>query len=196
MPALLRAALLAVATALLASCSTLPKHAPVVEVQGQDVARFELGGRISLRVQDENFPGRVRWQHDAALDELWFYTPIGTTVAHLRQDDSGATLVTSEGREYRAGAIRELASDILGWDLPIEALPYWVRGLPAPDGEEPQVRRDDHGRIDRLVQAGWRVSYLAWDASGVKGLPTKLDVSGPRLRMRLIIDQWQLPRAR
>lgn len=194
MLARLRAAAIAAAALLLAACAGVAPRATGPSVSAEQVERFELGGRINLRVQKENFPGRVRWQHEPPVDELWFYSPLGTTVAHLRQDESGAVLVTSEGREYRARALRELAYDVLGWDLPIEAMPFWVRGLASPKAGEVDVQRDAEGRPGKLSQAGWQVSYLAWDEAGVQGLPSKLDLTGERLRMRLVIEQWQVPR--
>lgn len=192
----LRAALYAAAAILLGACSVLRERAPAPTIVPAEAQQFELGGRINLRVQQESFPGRVRWEHEPERDELWFYSPIGTTVAHLKQDSSGALLVTSEGREYRAKALHDLALEVLGWDLPIDALPYWVRGVEWPKAEPTQVQRDEEGRLDRLVQDGWRIVYLGWDQGGIRGLPSKLDLVGQRLRMRLVIDRWQVPGAR
>lgn len=188
----LRTAALVAACVLVVACAGVAPRAPGPIVSAEQVDRFELGGRINLRVQQESFPGRVRWQHAPSFDELWFYSPIGTAVAHLRQDQDGAVLVTSEGREYRARALHQLALDVLGWDLPIEAMPYWVRGLAWPQASEADVQRDGQGRPGTLNQAGWQVSFLAWDGAGVQGLPSKLDLTGERLRMRLVIDRWQL----
>lgn len=187
-----RAAALVAASLLVAACAGIAPRAPGPAVSPEQAERFELGGRINLRVQQESFPGRVRWQHEPPLDELWFYSPIGTAVAHLRQDENGALLVTSDGREYRAKALRQLALDVLGWDLPIEAMPYWVRGLPWPKSTEADIQRDAQGRPGTLNQAGWQVSYLTWDGAGVPGLPSKLDLTGERLRMRLVVERWQV----
>lgn len=192
MLARLRAAALVAASLVLAACAGIAPRTPGPTVTAEQAERFELGGRINLRVQQESFPGRVRWQHEPPLDELWFYSPIGTAVAHLRQDQDGAVLVTSEGREYRAKQLRQLALDVLGWDLPIEAMPFWVRGLAWPQASDADIQRDGQGRPGTLSQAGWQVSYLAWDGAGVQGLPSKLDLTGERLRMRLVIDRWQL----
>lgn len=192
MLARLRAAALVAATLVLGACAGIAPRAPGPGISAEQADRFELGGRINLRYQKESFPGRVRWQHEPPLDELWFYSPIGTAVAHLRQDRDGAVLVTSDGREYRAKELRQLALDVLGWDLPIEAMPFWVRGLAWPQASDADVQRDGQGRPGTLSQAGWQVSYLAWDGAGVQGLPSKLDLTGERLRMRLVIDRWQL----
>lgn len=174
----------------LSGCAALRGLRPARSVEPSRVAAFELDGRINLRLPKEAFPGRVRWQHWPDADELWFYSPLGSAVARLRQDAAGALLVTAEGREYRAGDLRQLAYDVLGWDLPLEQLPYWVRGLPGPG--EVEHDEDSEGRPKTIRQAGWQVSYLDWTPAGVKGLPSKLDVQGQRLRMRLAVEAWKV----
>jgi outer membrane lipoprotein LolB len=171
-------------------CAVLRGGREAPTVDPLQVTAFELEGRIHLRLPNDAFPGRVRWQHRTQEDELWFYSPLGSAVARLRQDDSGALLVTSEGREYRAADLRQLAFDVLGWDLPLQQLPFWVRGLPGPGEAERDV--DNQGRPALIRQNGWQVAYLAWTPAGVTGLPSKLDLKGARLRMRLAVENWKV----
>jgi len=180
---------------LFCACAVVPRGGEVPTVDPGSVTRFELDGRINLRVQKDAYTGRVHWEHTEAADELWFYSPLGTTVAHLRRDDTGALLVTSEGREYRAKNLRKLALEVLGWDLPLEALPYWLRGLQWPGGTPPDEQFDGQGQLMRLTQSGWLISYLDWAPAGVRGLPSKLDVQGERLRIRLAVEQWKVDAA-
>jgi outer membrane lipoprotein LolB len=180
------------AALLLSSCAALQRPGPAPTVDPASVKAFQLDGRINLRVQKEGYPGRVRWQHSPNTDELWFYSPLGSTVAQLRQDASGAVLITSDGREHRAGDLQQLAFQVLGWDLPLDSLPYWVRGLAWPGAVTQGESFDDQGRLKQLSQAGWEVSYLDWAPAGVAGLPSKLDLKGERLRMRLLIEKWSV----
>lgn len=173
----------------LSACTSLTTKPPAQVVAPEEAQAFELGGRINVRVANEGFPGRVHWRHEPALDELSFSSPIGTSVARLRQGPDGASLVTADGTQYQADDLRQLALDVLGWDLPLEALPYWVRGLAWPEAIA-QFERGADGRLQSLQQTGWKVSYLGWDGAGVQGLPSKLDVAGERLRMRLVIERW------
>jgi len=175
---------------LLGACATLPRGIPTVEPAA--ISAFQLDGRFQLKIQKEGYPGRVRWQHSERVDELWFYSPLGASVARLRQDESGALLVTADGEEYRAADLRQLALDVLGWDLPLDGLPYWVRGLTWPAGPPAQKEVDRDGRLEQLSQGGWRVSYLDWTPAGVAGLPSKLDLQGERLRMRLVVERWSV----
>jgi outer membrane lipoprotein LolB len=183
----LLAALLAVA---LAACSSLPRGSAGQALTAAQLESFQLSGRVNLRVEKEAFPGRVRWSHAPSRDELWFYSPVGSAVAHLVQDEQGALLVDSKGKEYRAEDARGLAADVLGWDLPLAGLPYWVRGLPWPAAEAAKEQRDAQGRLSQLEQAGWTVSYLAWAGNGAQSLPAKLDLQGERMRLRLLIERW------
>jgi len=180
------------AAVLLSACAALPRGGPVPSVDARAVDAFQLDGRINVRVENEGHPGRVRWQHSPHADELWFYSPLGATVAQLRQDASGALLITSDGREYRASDLQQLAFDVLGWDLPLGGLPYWVRGLEWPGVETQQETFDPQGRLKYLSQGGWEVSYLDWAPAGVSGLPSKLDLKGERLRMRLLVEKWSV----
>lgn len=145
-----------------------------------------------MRVEKQGYPGRVRWLHSPQADELWFFSPLGITVAQLRQDRSGALLITSDGREHRARDLQQLAFEVLGWDLPLGGLPYWVRGLEWPQVATQQETFDQQGRLKQLSQAGWNISYLDWAPAGVAGLPSKLDVNGERLRMRLLVEKWSV----
>jgi outer membrane lipoprotein LolB len=110
----------------------------------------------------------------------------------MRQDATGALLVTSDGKEYRADDLQRLARKELGWDLPLDGLQYWVRGLPWPALSPAQQDYDASGRLKSLKQGSWQVTYLDWSPAGVSGLPSKLDLFGESVRMRLVIDQWKL----
>jgi outer membrane lipoprotein LolB len=175
---------------LVSACAGVPRGAPAPSVDPAAITAFQLDGRINLRVQKGAYPGRVRWQHDRQADELWFYSPMGATIARLRQDQSGALLITSEGREHRAADLHRLAFDVLGWDLPLAGLQYWVRGLEWPGAQSEREEFDEQGRVKRRSQAGWQVSYLDWTPAGVSGLPSKVDLQGERLRLRLVVERW------
>ena len=186
-----RAFLTALLAVFAAGCAGIPRTPSGQALTPAQLDSFRLSGRINLRVAKEAFPGRVRWAHAPGRDELWFYSPVGAAVAHLRQDEDGAVLVDAQGREYRAPDLSELAAEVLGWDLPLEGLPYWVRGLPWPESTVADAQRDAQGRLSRLQQAGWQVSYLGWGGAGADALPAKLDLLGERLRLRLVVERWE-----
>ena len=175
---------------LFAACTTLKPAAIVVDPSR--VSAFDLAGRVNVRVENKAYPGRIRWQHAPSTDEVWLYSPVGTAVAHMRHDATGALLVTSDGKEYRADDLKVLSRKVLGWDLPLEDLQYWVRGLESPALGTAEREDDEAGKLKLLTQGGWQVAYLDWAPAGASGLPSKLDLSGAGLRMRLVVDEWKI----
>ena len=175
---------------LLPGCSTLSRSP--VSVDPAKVTTFDLTGRVNVRVESKSYPGRIHWQHAPGSDEVWLYSPVGTGIARMRQDGSGALLITSDGKEYRADDLRLLARKVLGWDMPLDGLQYWVRGIEWPALNAAQQEYDNNGRPKLLTQGEWRVAYLDWAPAGVSGLPSKLDLSGEGLRLRLVVDQWKV----
>lgn len=165
-------------------------RAPVA-VDPTRINAFDLTGRVNVRVESKAYPGRIHWQHAPGADEIWLYSPLGSAVARMRQDASGALLITSDGKQYRADDLQLLARKVLGWDLPLDGLQYWVRGLESPALDAAERDTDDKGRPKLLKQGDWLVAYLDWSPS-VSGLPSKLDLTGTGLRMRLVIDEWKI----
>lgn len=145
---------------------------------------------VKVKAENKGYPGKIRWQHQGAMEDLWIYTPLGNLVAHLEQDENTAAITTAEGEEYRAGTLAFLARDVLGYDLPIDALQYWVRGLEWPKGRTSRVVKDDKGRLAVLAQDHWEVSYQAWGDHD--GLPSKMIVENEEMKLSLVIDQWRL----
>ena len=176
---------------LLSSCAA-PSRAPIA-VDPERVSAFDLTGRVNVRVESKAYPtGGIHWRHEPDSDELWLYSPLGSGVARMRQDASGAVLVASDGKQHRARDLKLLTREVLGWDLPLDGLQYWVRGLPWPALDTTEQQYDANGRPKLLRQGGWQVAYLDWSPAGVSGLPSKVDLSGEGLRVRLVIQEWKV----
>jgi outer membrane lipoprotein LolB len=173
--------------AALAGCATLPPPAPV-DLSG--IRDFDLAGRIAVRVEDRGYSARMRWQHRSEMDDVWLYTPVGSILATLTVDAGGATLTTSERKSYRSADVQSLTREVLGWDLPLEGLQHWVMGRADPRVPVQAETRDDRQRLVRLAQRGWIIEYLDYSADGP--LPALLVLQYEDLRLRLVIDRWQV----
>ena len=68
---------------------------------------------------------------------------------------------------------------------------YWVRGMPVP-GVAEQAARDEQGRLARLDQSGWTITYNRYQPGAGAALPAKLQLVHEDISVRLVIDHWQL----
>ena len=113
---------------------------------------------------------------------------------HLVADGSGARLEGLEDGPLRAGTTDELLSAQFGFDVPMQALALWLRGL-AAEGEVEEARVDARGRPLELHQFGWVIRFPDWHSMSPADLPRRVFaervVPGGKDRVRVIVDRWQ-----
>jgi outer membrane lipoprotein LolB len=179
----------------LASCATAPGVAPerAAAQFAPDRVRFELNGRIGVQHGDEGMSGLLRWLHAPEIDEIWFSSPLGSSVAMLVRDEDGVELMTGRDPPRRAATAEELTRAALGWDLPLAGLEHWILGRPAPDPDPARIEHDaGSGRLTRLIQDGWSIEFRRYLDTEWGALPALMYLEYGSLQIRLAIDRWEL----
>lgn len=183
-----RLALLLAPIALLTGCAIGPQ-APAVRSL-DDIQRFALAGRVAVKVENKGYSARMRWQHQPNDDAIWLYSPVGSVLAALTVNGNGATLVTADREVYNSNNVQALTREILGWDLPLDGLQHWVLGRVDPSAPVIDAQRDERSRLKSLSQRDWIIDYRSYVDDGL--LPAALTLRFGELRLRLVIDRWQL----
>jgi outer membrane lipoprotein LolB len=176
------------AATVLSACAVL---APTDRPQ-QRAPAFDFLGRVAVTHDGRAFSSSVRWEHLPERDEIWLLTPTGQALAHIVADEAGATLTGADRREYTAGDVESLTRRALGWELPLTRLAWWVRAAIVPGGVIGEVVRDEHGRLVRLNQDGWQITFVhAPPGEQATGLPRRLELVRESNHIRLVVDQWR-----
>ncbi|MDE2354799.1 MAG: outer membrane lipoprotein LolB, partial [Betaproteobacteria bacterium] len=155
---------------------------------------FRFSGRLAVQQPTGTDTGKIEWSSHGALVHVELLSPLGSTVAQLDQTPEQVHLLLSDQREYSAPDAEQLTESVLGYALPLEGLPWWVRGRAAPGGGSARWVAGQDGHPEQLVQAGWLVRYGAWRSVGGEVLPVALSLQRESLTIRLHIDQWTLER--
>lgn len=175
----------------LAGCASVPPQIPVSGLNQTVQEKFELDGRMAVRYRDDSSSAVIHWQHRPEIDSLTLSSPLGQTLTALTRDASGVTLIDSEQRTHRAQNVAELTERLLGWQLPLENLSYWIVGHAAP-AQSYQMQQDAEHGLTRLIQSGWVVTYSRWQQVDGVNLPNKLTLAGRGVEVRLVIGGWKL----
>lgn len=162
------------------------------QVALQAVSGWHLSGRIAVRTEEESGQGSLDWRQDASRYDIRIAGPLGSGSVRLTGDDQGAVLWLSGEEKVSAANPAQLLYEQLGWWIPVEALRYWVLGLPAPQFPADWAL-DDYGRLASLQQAGWRIRFLDYEQRGNLELPTRIFVSSQEADVRLVVGRWNLP---
>ncbi len=171
---------------LLSACATTPT---VVQRPAAADAPFVINGRIAIIQPARRDSAGLRWTHDAASDEVLLMTPLGQVVARITSDMQGVTL-EADGKTHVAQDAETLTQELLGWQLPLSGLRYWVAALPAPGGEF-LSEQDVSGRLSVLYQQGWAIHYTRYADEGRDALPLRLSLQREGMEVRVLIDEWE-----
>lgn len=182
---------LCAALALLAGCTTLAPAPSVTSPAQTLLTSFQIAGRISVRYGNEGFSGNLSWRHANETDEFVILNPLGQGVARIIKNATGVTLERPDQALVRAPDAESLTRSTLGFALPLSGLPHWVQAQPI--GSSATLRHQPNGTLDQLNEQGWQIDYLAYQAVGALQLPGKVFMENPEVKLRLIVDEWQVP---
>lgn len=182
-------AVCAVVSALAGCASTRP--APVLPASNVEISAFSLNGRVAVKLDDRGYTASLRWRHSAMRDSLRLLSPLGSVIGEIETDSDGATLTTGDKKVYRSNDVQSLTREVLGWELPLAGLRYWVIGRADPEAPVQAQSRDDNERLKTLMQNDWRIAYVEY--FGDSAMPARLSLAYERLSLRLIVEHWEFP---
>jgi len=153
---------------------------------------WRIRGRVAIRQGDDGWNAGFDWQQRQGSYHIRLRGPFGQGVVELKGDSQGAWLHRHGKAPVHARSVEDLMQQQFGWQLPVQGLIDWLRGLPVAS-QPASFEWDRQGRLSVLQQAGWHIDYSRYrDVSGWQ-LPDKLQLVHNRLRVKLVIDEWQLP---
>lgn len=188
----LRSAFLAFAV-LLAGCAGLPPtvpggaRSPVADELTQWVAK----GRIALTARGEGGSGSFVWQQRSERTELTVRGPLGAGGLNVVTDGETLQVDDGSGQPIDGEAARRAIEQRLGTDLPLGHFRYWMLGIPAPGGLA--VPQSATGAASGFTQDGWAITYEGFREAGQWSLPARLTATAAAARVRIVVDDWQLP---
>ena len=189
----------AVVLATLAACRTLPPAPPagtaweVRRPQLQAQTHFALRGRVAVAAGSEGFNANLRWTQEGVSSQVSLEGPLGVGGTHITASGDELTLVTSRGDRLDSQAAHAELTSHLGFDPPLSALRYWVLGVPDPAEPATEALDQTQQRLTGLTQGGWQIDYQSYITVGGAGaLPARLTLQRDSVRVRLLVDNWQL----
>ncbi len=148
---------------------------------------FSVAGRIGVRHEQGAETAHFDWRHASVRDTVSLTTPLGQTVAQLERLPEQVTLTLADGRQFASRNVESLSRDVLGWELPLSGMQYWLRGVPVPGlTESSAVLPETAGRT--INQSGWVIHYP--DYAGPPAIPARIILQRQGLEIRVAVHQW------
>lgn len=155
---------------------------------------WQLSGKLAVKQPSDSGTAIInRWQqqgerYDLALSSSF----LGMGSTQLKGVPGFIELTMADGETYQSSDPETLVAAATGWQLPIDNLAWWIRGLPAPDGDF-RLLFDEQNRLAILKQNGWEIRYDRWQAfvENVPELPARVTALKDDKRVRVVISRWQ-----
>jgi len=170
-----------------------------MDSQRGHVVEWTLAGRIAVSNGREGGSGRIDWQQDSDSYVISLSAPVTRQSWRLSGDATRARLEGIKDGPREGADAQSLLREATGWEIPVGALSYWIRGIGAAEhyfGPVNVSYGPDNLPV-RLEQAGWSVEYAEWlPVPDGPMLPTRLVATRGQAKVRLVMDAWTLPAAK
>ncbi|PCM43730.1 lipoprotein insertase outer membrane protein LolB [Marinobacter sp. ANT_B65] len=155
---------------------------------------WQLSGKLAVRQPSDSGTAIINhWiQEGEAFDLALSSSFLGMGSTNLKGVPGFIELTLSNGETYRSGDPDALMEAATGWQLPLESLTWWIRGLPAPGGDF-RLLFGDRGELAMIRQAGWEIRYDRWHElqDNTPALPARITALKEDKRVRVVVSNWQ-----
>lgn len=183
---------------LLAGCAGMETQEPTSpgwqahRAQLETLQQWTASGKLALRTSKASESASLVWRQDQQNTQVQLSGPLGMSATTI--DSDGQQLHIRQGEEHRTLDVSspEAILQNTGWDLPLPALTYWLKGLPAPDAKIQRMDFDEQtGLLRALAQDGWQVVYEKYGQFQGIALPVRMQIERGTTRVKVIVSQWQ-----
>lgn len=193
-----RCLVLCLALTLLAGCAGTQNREPTSpgwqtqRAQLEAMQQWTATGKIALRTSDSSESASMVWRQVQGNTLLQLSGPLGVNATTIESD--GQLLHIRQGDVDRVLDIStpEAIEQSTGWDLPLSALTYWLKGLPAPEPGVEELHFDEQsGLLRGLRQDGWAVRYDQFGQFQGVTLPVRLQIERGATQVKVIVARWE-----
>lgn len=171
-----------------------PADWSVTSARRDQFRHWELTGKLAVRQPSDSGTAVINyWKQDRQTYELALSSSfLGMGRTTLEGVPGFIELTLPDGERYQSGDPEALVSAATGWQLPIDSLAWWIRGLPGPEGDF-RLFFDDQERLAVIRQLGWEIRYDRWEEfiDAYPPLPARITAVKGEKRVRVVVTSWR-----
>ena len=174
---------------------TIPESTPPSDTWRtslKQIKHFRSEGKMAFISPQKRLSANFVWQQQDDEYSLDLNTFIGTNVLRLKRHPYIVEL-DIDGEQYQGHNAQSLVYRLSGWLLPLDTPEQWL--LAAYDAESAQFDQQQRVRSACWLSPDnrqWQIRYQNYEAIQGVWLPTRITLSHDTLRVKLLINEWQL----
>ncbi len=156
------------------------------------IESWKIKGRAAIQSENNSATFLLHWDQFDTGYELRFISGLGQGTYILKGTEDGVIMRTPKNKVFSSDTPENLIREELGWDIHIDGLKYWVRGLPEPKIQYSQLLLDEEGRLKDMKQSGFFISVIRYTDEENISLPEKLFIRSNNIQLRLVMQNWDI----
>ncbi len=182
----------------LSACTLQPVVKPAQISDWQDfvdhqtlLTQWRIQAKLGYRAPGDSGSALLEWHQNQHHFDVHLSGPFGAYATRISGDPEHVILQRGDEQHF-ATSSADLTRQLLGLPLPVEALTWWVRGIPTPDQPVDKRTHSDTGTLSFLSQAGWDLEFSRYENINGWLLPGKISGQQGDLSFKLIINKWTI----
>lgn len=150
-----------------------------------EMQRWHLEGRLGIFAPKDSWSANIDWQHQPNADRIKLSGPLGQGAISITLIDERVAIDRGDGHAQTSSNPEQFINQQLGIFVPLQSLRFWATGLP-------ELGQLFQTTSDGFVQNKWLIAYKEMQKVSGESMPRKMTVSNDKIKLKLIVDQWDL----
>lgn len=181
------------AALLLSACSQQPVKQAPSQTATAIPSTWQITAKLGIRNTDNSGSVTLKWQQDAEQYHIRISGPLGQGSGVLSGNQNTISVQRANKDTLFSNDPTQLIRSTFGWNLPLEHLNYWVRGLTSPLLDTKEQRYNTSGTLDTLKQSDWSLRYSRYQHTQHWLMPHRIVATKDDTVLTLIVRKWAFP---
>ena len=131
------------------------------------------------------------WQQKKDAYSIYFSGTFGSPFS-IYGTKRGVRLEQAGEKTLYAPDAEQLLAETIGYEIPVDDLHYWVRGIWSPYKSVQAKVISSEGTLESLQQSGWKLTYDRYRREGEWNLPGRVVAERDDIKLTLRVKDWTL----
>ncbi|OOF54845.1 lipoprotein insertase outer membrane protein LolB [Rodentibacter genomosp. 2] len=158
----------------------------------EKIRQYRAKGQIGYISPSERFSSRFDWKYQNPQSyTLKLYSLISKSTLLIEMHPQGMTISDNNGNRQSARNAKLLLQEMIGMDIPLEHLAYWLKGQPAVNSDYKVGMNHLLGTFSYpLVGSTWTADYLTYHAENSMPENILLKNQNTSQTLKIRVDEW------
>ncbi|OOF37693.1 lipoprotein localization factor LolB [Rodentibacter mrazii] len=158
----------------------------------EKIRQYRAKGQIGYISPSERFSSRFEWQYQNPQSyTLKLYSLISKSTLLIEMHPQGMTISDNNGNRQSARNAKLLLQEMIGMDIPLEHLAYWLKGQPAVNSDYKVGMNHLLGTFSYPLEGStWTADYLTYHAENSMPENILLKNQNTSQTLKIRVDEW------